>query len=146
MGMEQDATRALNDDVSICAVVATRGTGGRVAAFGVAGQAIGALGSMAAEALTSKTERPFGGHKGYMVMAAGKTKLGFFKKKGLVFNGIGDLLGQCQRDQISSFVVAGKGLATSAIDITLSDGSSYELEVPRASKGKAEKVQKVLGF
>lgn len=155
MSMEQDAAKVLNEDVSLCAVVASRGTGGRVAASMLGGQAINAGGgaiasvaaSMAGNAINAKNESPFGDYKGYMILAAGKTKLGFFKmKRGLLSNGIGDFLSACPRDQISKFVVAGGGITTSAVDIELADGGAYELEVPRASKGKAEKLQKELGF
>ena len=61
-------------------------------------------------------------------------------------NGIGDFLSACPRDQISGFKVASGGIATSAVDIELQDGGAYELEVPRASKGKAEKLKRELGF
>ena len=155
MGMEQDAAKVLGEEVSMCAVVASRGTGGRVAASMMGGQVMnaggGAIASVAASMAGSKInaagESPFGDYNGYMVLAAGKTKLGFFKmKRGLLSNGVGDFLSACPRDQISGFKVAGGGIATSAVDIELNDGGAYELEVPRASKGKAEKLQRQLGF
>jgi hypothetical protein len=155
MGLEQDAAKVLNEDVSLCAVVASRGTGGRVAASMLGGQAMNAGGgaiaaaaaSIAGGAITAKNVSPFGDYKGYMILAAGKTKLGFFKmKRGLLSNSIGDFLSACPRDEISRFAVAGGGIATSAVDIEMKDGGAYELEVPRASKGKAEKLQRELGF
>lgn len=156
MGMEQEAEKAMNEDVLLCAVVASRGTGGRVAGATLASQVMnigGAVGAaaatMGASAVTSKQETAFvpGDHKGYMVLAAGKTKLGFFAmKRGLMSNSVGELLAERQRDEVSRFEVDGKGIATSAVDIEFKDGSAYALEVPRASKGKAQKLQKELGF
>jgi hypothetical protein len=156
MGMEKDAAAAMNEDVSLCAVVASRGTGGRVAAATMASQALnigGAVGSaaaaMGASAAASKGATAFepGSYHGYMVLAAGKTKLGFFAmKRGLLGNSVGALLGERGREEVSRFAVDGKGIATSAVDIEFKDGSSYALEVPRASKGNAQKLQKELGF
>ncbi len=157
MGMEKDAEKAMNEEVTLCAVVASRGTGGRVAGAAMAGQVMniggGAVGAaaaaMGASAMNSKKETTFlpGDHKGYMILAAGKTKLGLFAmKRGLLSNTVGELLAERGRDEVSSFVVDGKGIATSAVDIEFKDGSAYLLEVPRASKGKAEKLQKELGF
>ena len=76
-----------------------------------------------------------------MILAAGKTKLGFFAmKRGLLSNTVGALLTERNRDEVSGFAVAEKGLATSAVDIAFKDGSACALEVPRASKGKAQKL------
>ena len=65
MGMEQDAAKVMNEDVTLCAVVASRGTGGRVAGGAIAAQitgVVGAVGSaaaaMGADAATEKNRTP----------------------------------------------------------------------------------------
>jgi hypothetical protein len=98
------------------------------------------------EAVRSKTSSSVADHKGYMILAAGPTKIGFFvMKRGLISNGIGNLLAEHPREDIAKLEV-GSGLATAGVALEFKDGSSYALEVPRASKGKLEKLQKELGF
>lgn len=156
MGFEQDAAKVMKEEVAMCATMATRGTAGRVTtgalgaqAAGIAGAAGAAVAAMGASALNPKQETASspGDHSGYVVLAAGKTRLGFFvMKRGLLNSSLGELLLERGRDEITRFAIDSKGFTTFAVDVKFNDGSAYGFELPRAWKGKAEKLQKELGF
>ncbi len=81
-----------------------------------------------------------------MIAALSPTKLAFFKmKRGLMKNGCGELLETLERAEVASWTWGG-GALTAALTVSLTDGTSWELEVPRASKGAAERLGKALGF
>ena len=104
---------------------------------------------LGAETLASKKQTPVapGDHTGFIFVAAGRTKVGFFEvKRGLIANSLGRLLVELPRDQVVRFQVDHKGLTTSAVDVEVKDGTVYGLEVARANRGKAQRVQSELGF
>jgi len=156
MAMEKDAAKAMAEEVLAGAVLASRGTGGRIAGGAIAGNVInvagvaGAAASMlGADALASKKQTPVapGDHKGFIFVAAGRTKVGFFEmKRGLIGNSLGRLLVELPRDEVVRFQVDQKGITTSAVDVEIKDGTVYGLEVARANRGKAQRVQRELGF
>ncbi len=156
MAMEKDAAKVLGEEVSVGAVVASRETGGRITGGAIAGGVMhiaGAAGATAAmlgaQALESRRQTPVtpGDHKGLIFVAVGRSKLGFFELKiGLVKNSLGRLLVELPRDDLVRFQVDPKGVTTSAVDVETKDGTVYGLEVARANRSKAQRVQRELGF
>lgn len=147
MGMEEQAAEKLGEAVSQVAIVSPRGHGKKMMTAGVARQLGGALGAAGAETLANR--RLPGGpgdHKGFMVIALGATKIGFFKQKtGLLKPSCGDLLETFPRDQVTAFDIGG-GALTSPVTMTFQDGTEFEFEAPRAQKGKAERFKAALGL
>jgi hypothetical protein len=145
--MEQQATEKLGEQVRMVATVSTKGTGKKIMTAGVAQQLGGALGATAANSIAKKRSPGGpGGHSGYMVLALGETNLGMFKQKtGLLKPSCGDLLETIPLDQITKFELGG-GALTAPLVVGLADGSEFELEVPRAHKGKVEKLRAALNL
>lgn len=142
MGMESKVADILGTPVIQAAVVSPRGHGKKVITAGAAGQVAGVAGTLAAAQMTARgrAQMPGGFSGGYMVMALTDYRLAFFMmKRGLLKNGVGDHLETVALAEIASASIGG-GLATVPLTITFTDGSSWELEVPRANKGAAEKV------
>jgi hypothetical protein len=140
--MESQASEKLNEAVTMTAVVSSKGTGKKTmltaGVGGVAGQLLG-------EKLGNKNVPTSpGGIAGYMVMALSDASLAFFKmKRGLLKNSAGDLLVSVPRGSVSAFTFGG-GALTSGLNIELNDGTVWALEVPRAGKGKAERIRRAL--
>lgn len=143
--MEQQAAEKLGEQVSVVATVSTKGTGKKIMTAGVAQQLGGALGATAAGSIAGKSMPGGpGGHSGYMVLAVGERSLGMFKQKtGLLKPSCGDLLETIPLEQITRFELGG-GALTAPLVIGLADGSEFALEVPRAHKGKVEKLKAAL--
>jgi hypothetical protein len=143
--MEQQAAEKMGEAVSIVATVSTKGTGKKIMTAGVARQLGGALGGAAAETMGSKRAGSgLEGHSGYVVLAIGEKSLGLLKQKtGLLKPSCGDLLETIPLDQVANMELGG-GALTSPLTIGLADGTEIELEVPRAHKGKVEKVKAAL--
>ncbi len=145
MGMEQQAAEKLGEPVMMVATVSSKGTAKSIMTAGVARQLGGAIGAAAAGTLAHRGSlATIAGNKGYMVLALTEANLAVFKQKtGLLKPSCGDLLGSLSRENISSFELGG-GTLTSPLNVTLADGTELEFEVPRAHKGKVEKIQQAL--
>ena len=146
--MESDAAAKLGEAVELTTVVSPHGQGKTLMTAGVIRQVAGVAGALAVTHRSAK-ERPDtpGGFKGgYMVLALGATKVGFFSmKRGLLKNTAGELIEELPREAITGFELGG-GTLTSPLKVTLDDGTVWDLEVPRAQKGKTEKIAHALGF
>ncbi len=137
MGMEQQASEKLGESVSMVATVSTKGTGKRTMLTAGIG---GVVGAAAAAAVANRGKDALGEYKGYVVLGLGEKNLGVFKQKtGLLKPSCGDLLASIPLEEVTSFEVGG-GALTAPLTIGLTDGSELEFEVPRAHKGKAEKL------
>ena len=145
MGMEQQAAEKLGEAVSIVATASTKGTGKKIMTMGAAGALGGALGAAAASTMGSRSAgEGLASHKGYIVLAVGETHLGILKQKtGLLKPSCGELLERLPLDQLAKFELGG-GALTSPLVLGLKDGTELELEVPRAQKGKVEKLKAAL--
>ena len=146
MSMESTAAEAMGEAVSMTTVVSPKGQGKTMMAAGMARQVSGLTGSLGVEQLarSKRTDTPGGYKGGYMVLALGETKLGFFEmKRGLLSNKAGQLLEEVARAEVLTFELGG-GTLTSALTVALEDGTSWELEVPRAHKGKTERMAAAL--
>lgn len=145
MGMEQQAAEKLGEPVRLVATVSSKGTAKSIMTAGVARQLGGAIGAATAGTLANRGSLDtIAGHKGYMVLALSDANLAVFKQKsGLLKPSCGDLLGSLPRDGITAFELGG-GTLTSPLKLTLADGTELEFEVPRAHKGKVEKIQQAL--
>jgi hypothetical protein len=143
--MEGQAAEKLGEPVQLVATVSSKGTAKSIMTAGVARQLGGAIGAATAGTLTSRGSLDtITGHKGYMVLALTESKLAFFKQKsGLLKPSCGDLLGSLTREDITAFELGG-GALTAPLSVKLSDGTELEFEVPRAHKGKVEKVKQAL--
>ncbi len=147
MGMEQKAGEILGEPVEKTTVVSPRGQGKKMFTAGVAGQLAGVAGAVVADRKmktgASGLENLTGG---YIVVALSPTRLAFFKmKRGLLSNGVGELLAEIPRSEVSGFTV-GSGVMTAEVDITLADGTVVSLETPKAHKGKTKGVAEAMGF
>jgi hypothetical protein len=135
--MEQQASEKLGEPVSMVATVSTKGTGKKTMLTAGIG---GVVGAAAAAAVSNRGKSALGEYKGYLVLGLGEKNLGVFKQKtGLLKPSCGDLLESIPLEQIASFKVAG-GALTVPLTIGMADGTELEFEVPRAHKGKAEKL------
>ena len=146
MGMEEQAAEKLGEPVHLVATVSSKGTAKSIMTAGVARGLGGAIGAAAAGTLANRGSiDTISGNKGYMVLALSDANLAVFKQKsGLLKPSCGDLLGSLGRDGITSFELGG-GTLTAPLKVVLSDGTELEFEVPRAHKGKVEKIQQALG-
>ncbi len=141
MGMEQQAGEKLGEAVSVVATVSTKGTGKKTMLTAGIG---GVVGAAAANAMAARGTSSLSDYKGYLVLRLGEKNLGVFKQKtGLLKPSCGDLLETIPLEQISTFEVAG-GALTVPLTIGLTDGSELQFEVPRAHKGKVEKLKSAL--
>jgi len=147
MGMEQQAAEKLGEQVRMVATVSTKGTGKKIITAGVAGQIGGAIGMAAAgSAMNKRTPGGPSGYTGYMVLALGEQSFGMLKQKtGLLKPSCGDLLEKLPLADVRKFEI-GSGTLTVPLTLGLADGSEFELEVPRAHKGKVEKLKAALGI
>lgn len=144
--MEQQAAEKLGEPVRMVATVSTKGTGKKIMTAGVARQLGGALGAAAAETVAARRGTGLANHSGYLVLALGEQNLGMLKQKtGLLKPSCGDLLESVPLGEIRKFELGG-GALTAPLVIGLADGSEIELEVPRAHKGKVEKLKGALGL
>lgn len=145
MGMEQQASEKLGEPVHLVATISSKGTAKSIMTAGVARQLGGAIGAATAGTLANRgSVDTIAGHKGYMVLALTDGSLAVFKQKtGLLKPSCGELLGSLERSSIETFELGG-GTLTSPLTIGLGDGSHLEFEVPRAHRGKVEKIQQAL--
>jgi hypothetical protein len=145
--MDKKAAEHLAEPIHAEALVATRGTGKRMASAGIAHSVAGVAGAMAAEAVaTRRTSALPEDYRGYVYVALTGTRLAFFEsKQGLLGRKAGNFLGELGRGEVASIEFTSSGLTTSNLDITTSSGDVYELEVPRAQKGKIDKLRAALG-
>jgi hypothetical protein len=147
--VEKQAAEQLGEAIIAGSIISTSGTG-RAMAMNVAGAYLGgAIGSGIASAVNGATasKREIttpAGYEGLLYIGVGSTKVGFFRvQKGLMGPGLKELLLTTPRESIASFELGG-GMVTCPLKIGLSDGTLFALEVPRAHKGKAEKVGALL--
>ncbi len=145
MGMEQQAAEKLGEPVELVATVSSKGTAKSIMTAGVARQLGGAIGAAAAGTLANRGNiDTIAGNKGYMVLALTGSSLAVFKQKsGLLKPSCGDHLGSLPRESVRSFELGG-GALTAPLKIALEDGTELEFEVPRAHRGKVEKIQQTL--
>lgn len=146
MGMEQQAAEKLGEPVQLVATISSKGTAKSIMTAGVARSLGGAIGAATAGTLANRGGvDTIAGNKGYMVLALTDSNLAVFKQKsGLLKPSCGDLLGSLSREAITSFDLGG-GTLTSPLKVTLANGTELDFEVPRAHKGKVEKIQQALG-
>jgi hypothetical protein len=143
MGMVEQTAKVLGEPVELTGIISPKGQGKRMMTVGVLG---GVAGQLAADKIGNKKapSLPGGQRSGYMVVALSPTKLAFFKmKRNLIRSSAGDLLEARPRDTVTRFELGG-GALTSQLAVEFEDGTNYELEVPRAHKGKAEKIAAAL--
>ncbi len=143
--MEKQASAALGEQVVAGALVSSAGTGKAMGLRSFGAQLGGAIGSGIAQAAGGppKVTSP-GGYQGVMYMAVGPTKVGFFgTKQGLIGRSLKDLLLTVSRGSITTFEMHG-GALTCPLAVALDDGTVFALEVPRAEKGKTEKIGALL--
>lgn len=107
---------------------------------GVVGSAAGAAAGRMVGGKAEKAGQLPGDYKGLIYLGLGPTKLGIFSaKRGMLASKADQLLLAVPRSEVETLAV-GKGF-TAPVTITLKDGTTYTLEVARAFKGKAEKVE-----
>ena len=141
MGMEDQASEKLGEKVSMVATASTKGTGKKTMLTAGVG---GVLGAAAAAAVSNRGTSGLADYKGYLVLGLGEKNLGVFKQKtGLLKPSCGDLLETIPLDQVAKFELGG-GALTAPLVLGLKDGSELEFEVPRAHKGKIEKLKAAL--
>lgn len=147
MGMEEKAAAILGEPVEKTTIVSPRGQGKKMFTAGMAGQLGGVAGAMVADRKMKTGATGLENLKGsHMVLALGSSQLAFFTmKRGLMSNGVGELLAQIPRAEVQSFTVGG-GMMTAEVTITLADGTEVALETPKANKGKTEGLAKAMGF
>ena len=127
------------------ATISSKGTAKSIMTAGVARSLGGAVGAATAGTLANRgSVDTIAGHKGYMVLALTDANLAVFKQKsGLLKPSCGDVLGAFPREAVTAIDLGG-GALTSPLKVTLDDGTELEFEVPRAHKGKVEKIQQAL--
>lgn len=139
--MEKVAAEKLGEPVVAGVVVASKG---HLLKMGVTAGVGGLVGAAAGAAVGARTERNtqlINDYKGLMYIGLGPTKLGIYGvKRGLLKNSITEMLLSVPRAEVASLEV-GKGF-TAPVTITLKDGTAYTMEVARAFKSKAEKLEK----
>ena len=109
---------------------------------GAVRQAAGLAGMLAHDAVAAKSrpDAPGGFTGGYIVMALTADSVAFLTmKRGLLRNSVGELLDRVDRAEVSALTF-GSGLTTVPLTVSLTDGTVWELEVPRANKRSAEKL------
>ncbi len=142
MGLDSKAAQVLGADVSHTAVVSPKGQGKRLMTAGAVRQAAGLAGMLAHDAVAAKSrpDAPGGFTGGYIVMALTADSVAFLTmKRGLLRNSVGELLDRVDRAEVSALTF-GSGLTTVPLTVSLTDGTVWELEVPRANKRSAEKL------
>jgi hypothetical protein len=143
--MEKTAAQLMGEQVIAGAIIASPGTSGRMA-VGAAGGVVGSAVAAAAATAMNRGKEPTtpGNHQGLMYVAIGPNKLAFFSvKRGLLKSSIKELLVAVPRSKVAQFEIGG-GALTSSLTVALHDGTNYRMEVPRAYKGKVQKVQRAL--
>jgi hypothetical protein len=148
--MDKVAARLMGEPVIAGAMIATAGTGGKMALGAGAAAVGGIVGSAVVAAAQTALGRDMkepttpGSHQGLMYVAVGPTKVAFFSvRRGLLKASIKELLVEVPRDDVAQFEVGG-GALTSSLAVVLRDGTNYRLEVARAYRGKAQRVQQAL--
>lgn len=146
--MEKVAAQMLGEPVFAGAVMQTAGTGGATMMGAGSGAVGGALGQMAGQALAGKLGKPGtlpGSYKGLVYVAATDTRIAVFSvKRGLLKNSVKELLVTHPRAELAALEIGG-GALVSGVTLSLTDGTTYALEVARALKGKAQKFKAALG-
>lgn len=145
--MDKKAAELMGEPVVAGSTIQTAGTGGATMTAGVGGALGGALGGAIASSVAGSRQKPGTlDHKGLMYMAAGPQSFALFSvKRGLLKNSIKEMLVKVPRSSVQAIDLGG-GMLVSGLSVMLSDGTTYALEVPRAMKGKAQKVVKEMGF
>jgi len=139
--MEKRAAELLGESVEAGCVIATKGTISKMALGG--GGLVGGL-IAGAIAATMKPPSTPANHRGFVYMAVGPTKVGFFSvKQGWFSNSVGDLLVQHSRGDIAAMDVDGGMIPK--IAVVLNDGTNYALECGLILLGKAKKIKTALG-
>lgn len=150
MGMDKKAAELLGEPVVAGGICQSAGVGKAMMTAGMGGAVGGVAGSMIGAAIGSKMQGKSsepttpGGQTGLMYMAVTPTRVGFFSaKRGLLAPSVKELLVTHGRQEVAGLEIGG-GIAPS-VHVSFHDGTVYKLEVPRASKGKIDKVKRELG-
>jgi hypothetical protein len=147
--VEKQAGEQLGETVVAGSLISTSGTGKAMGMNQLGSQLAGVVGAAAGAAVSmagsrTQTITTPGGYQGLMYLAVGATNVGFFKvKQGFVGPSLKELLLVVPRASIEQFEMSG-GKLTCPLTVALSDGTVFPLEVPRAYKGKVEKIGEML--
>jgi hypothetical protein len=145
--MKKKASELMGETVIAGSLVSPRGFTKKVATRQALGQVAGALGGAAAMALSGHGPVPAipGNNYAPMYMAVGATKVAFFAlKRGFFGNSVDRLLVEHARADVQSLGM-GQGLFLRDVELSLRDGTSYQLECGNQYFGNLKKVKEALG-
>lgn len=151
--MEKKAAERLGEIILAGSIISTSGTGRSIGTSVLGAQlggaigaaAAGAIGAAAAGAVGMAGSQPgcvpsLGDYRGLLYVGVGVTRVGFFKvSRGLVGPSLKELVLTVPRDAIATFDLRG-GALTCPLSVGLRDGTVLDLEVPRAHKGRVERI------
>jgi hypothetical protein len=142
----------LGEPVSASFPAMSKGYGKRITARS-SGAALGGLvGFAAAKVLEKKLAKDTDGEhapagvEGEVVVALSPNWLAICEhRRGVLKSSVGELRAKIERAQITACRLEPKKLGFSPLTLETTDGTTYELEVAMAHKGKAQKVVEALG-
>lgn len=116
---------------------------------GVIGAAAGAAAGMRAEKkqrrMAAESVTPKFGRLAYLAVTASEVALVEMKLKGMVGLELRDVIVRVPRSEVASAELGGGGLFSPPLTITFTNGSTWQLEVPRPNKKQAKEVVETLG-
>lgn len=114
------------------------------AGAGVIGPAAGAAAGMRAEKkqaqMAAESVTPKFGRLAYLAVTAQEVALVEMKLKGMVGLELHDVIVRVPRSEVASAELGGGGLFSPPLTITFTNGSTWQLEVPRPNKKQAKEV------
>lgn len=115
---------------------------GVMAAGGVTGSIVGA--AEAAERMRKDTAP--GDHEGDLYLTVGRQRVAIFEmKRGFLKKSLGTPLVQFDRSALQDVEWKPGRIGASDLNLTLEDGTRFELQAARVNRGKAERVVAELG-